>query len=83
MPECEHLNPHLSEVLRKHAKAAGIDGKSFGPHALRATAATNALDWAPTWASSGMAGTRQRVDHPALRPTPLPARGQPHLPLAY
>jgi integrase len=31
-------------VLRKHAKAAGIDGKSFGPHALRATAATNALD---------------------------------------
>jgi site-specific recombinase XerD len=30
--------------LRKHAKAAGIDGKSFGPHALRATAATNALD---------------------------------------
>jgi integrase/recombinase XerD len=32
------------QVLRKHAKAAGIDGKSFGPHALRATAATNALD---------------------------------------
>jgi integrase/recombinase XerD len=31
-------------ILRKHAKAAGIDGKSFGPHALRATAATNALD---------------------------------------
>ena len=31
-------------VLRKHAKAAAIDGKSFGPHALRATAATNALD---------------------------------------
>jgi integrase/recombinase XerD len=31
-------------VLRKHAKAAGIDLGSFGPHALRATAATNALD---------------------------------------
>jgi len=31
-------------VLRKHAKAAAIDGQSFGPHALRATAATNALD---------------------------------------
>jgi integrase/recombinase XerD len=31
-------------VLRKHAKAAGIDFGSFGPHALRATAATNALD---------------------------------------
>jgi integrase/recombinase XerD len=31
-------------VLRKHAKAAGIDAKSFGPHALRATAATNALN---------------------------------------
>jgi integrase/recombinase XerD len=31
-------------VLRRHAKAAGIDGKSFGPHALRAVAATNALD---------------------------------------
>jgi integrase/recombinase XerD len=32
------------QVLRKHAKAAGIDFASFGPHALRATAATNALD---------------------------------------
>jgi hypothetical protein len=32
-------------VLRKHAKAAGIDGASFGPHALRATAATKAQDW--------------------------------------
>jgi integrase/recombinase XerD len=31
-------------VLRKQAQAAGIDGKSFDPHALRATAATNALD---------------------------------------
>jgi integrase len=31
-------------VLRKHAQAAGIDSISFGPHALRATAATNALD---------------------------------------
>ena len=31
-------------VSRKHANAAGIDGQSFGPHALRATAATNALD---------------------------------------
>jgi hypothetical protein len=32
--------PIYHRVLRKHAKAAGIDGKSFGPHALRATAAT-------------------------------------------
>ena len=31
-------------ILRKYAKAAAIDCKSFGPHALRATAATNALD---------------------------------------
>ena len=31
-------------VLRKHAGAAGIGTGSFGPHALRATAATNALD---------------------------------------
>src|SRR5689334_19400206 len=31
-------------VLRKYAKVAGIDFSSFGPHALRATAATNALD---------------------------------------
>jgi hypothetical protein len=31
-------------VLRKHAQAASIDFGSFGPHALRATAATNALD---------------------------------------
>jgi site-specific recombinase XerD len=32
------------QVLRKHAKAAGIEGKSFGLHAPRAMAATNALD---------------------------------------
>lgn len=31
-------------VLRKHAKATGIELGTFGPHALRATAATNALD---------------------------------------
>ena len=31
-------------VLRRHAKFAGIEIGSFGPHALRATAATNALD---------------------------------------
>ena len=31
-------------MLRQHAQAAGVDFTSFGPHALRATAATNALD---------------------------------------
>jgi len=68
-------------VLRKHARVAGIDIESFGPHALRATAATNALDRgadlgkAQEWLSA-----RERVDHPPLRPAPLPARGQPHLP---
>jgi integrase/recombinase XerD len=31
-------------ILRKHAEAAGIELGNFGPHALRATAATNALD---------------------------------------
>jgi integrase/recombinase XerD len=31
-------------VLQKHARAAGLDFTSFGPHTLRATAATNALD---------------------------------------
>jgi integrase/recombinase XerD len=31
-------------VLRKYARAAGLDSACFGPHALRATAATNALD---------------------------------------
>ena len=36
--------PSITACSRKHAKAAGIDRKSFGPHALRATAATNALD---------------------------------------
>jgi site-specific recombinase XerC len=30
--------------------------------------------------SAGMAGPRERVHHPALRPAPLPARRQPHLP---
>jgi site-specific recombinase XerD len=33
-----------NRVLGKYAQAAGIDLASFGPHALRATAATNALD---------------------------------------
>jgi site-specific recombinase XerD len=31
-------------VLRKYALAAGVDLGSFGPHALRTTAATNAPD---------------------------------------
>jgi len=31
-------------VLRRHARAAGLEAISFGPHAPRATAATNALD---------------------------------------
>jgi integrase len=31
-------------VLRKYALAAGVKLGNFGPHALRATAATNALD---------------------------------------
>ena len=69
-------------VLRKHVKAPGVEFGSFGPHALRAAAATNALDrTAPTsrkgqeWLSA-----RQRLDHPALRPAPLPPRSQPHFP---
>jgi integrase len=67
-------------VLRKHAKAAGIDSISFGPHALRATAATNALDRGADLGKvqvrqgAGMARSRQRIDHPALRPAPLPPR---------
>ena len=62
-------------VLRKHAKAAGIDSLSFGPHALRATAATNALDrGADLGKVQEWLSARQRVDHPPLRPAPLPAR---------
>jgi Tn3 transposase DDE domain len=46
---------------------------SFGPHALRATAATNALDRGADLAQSpGVAGSRQRVHDPPLRPAPLP-----------
>ena len=40
-------SPGLDRVSNQSSAAsgcAGIDGKSFGPHALRATAATNALD---------------------------------------
>ena len=60
-------------VLRKHAKAAGIDGTSFGPRALRPTTATSAQDRGADLAQgAGMARPRQRVDHPALRPAPLP-----------
>ena len=69
------------QVLRKHAEVAGIEGIRFGPHGLRATAATNALDRGADLAQgAGMARPRQRVDHPPLRPAPLPARRQPHLP---
>jgi integrase/recombinase XerD len=32
------------QMLAKYAAAAGIDVEGFGPHALRATAATNALE---------------------------------------
>jgi integrase/recombinase XerD len=42
LPRAPPESPAL--VLRKHARAAGIEMGSFGPHALRATAATNALD---------------------------------------
>src|SRR5690242_11681367 len=53
-------------VLRKHAEAAGIDGTSFGPHAWRATATTNALDRGADLAQgAGMAGPRQLSRPPA------------------
>jgi integrase len=72
--------PLYHRVLRKRAKAVGIDGKSFGPHALRATAATNALDrGADLGKVQEWLSARQRLDHPALRPAPLPARRQSHL----
>ena len=62
-------------VLRKHAKAAGIDGKSFGPHALRATAATNALDRGADLAQgAGMAGPHQLSRPPGSTTGAAPAR---------
>src|SRR3954452_11413876 len=53
-------------VLRKHAQAAGIDGKSFGPHALRATAATNALD-----RGADLGKVQEWLGHAHVSTTPL------------
>jgi integrase len=62
-------------ILRKHAKAAGIDFGSFGPHALRATAATNALDrGADLGKVQEWLGHANRVDYAALRPAAFPPR---------
>jgi hypothetical protein len=52
---------HIRLIQSGYAKALGIDVEMFGPHALRATAATNALehdcDIAKVQDGSGMGGT--------------------------
>jgi integrase/recombinase XerD len=68
-------------VLRKHATAAGIDGKSFGPHALRATAATNALDRGADlgkvqeWLGHANVSTTRLYDRRRSRPGIAPPSG--------
>jgi integrase/recombinase XerD len=68
-------------VLRRHAKAAGIDGKSFGPHALRATAATNALDRGADlgkvqeWLGHANVSTTRLYDRRRSRPEIAPPSG--------
>jgi hypothetical protein len=61
-------------VLRKHAQAAGSDFARFGPHALRATAATNALDRGADlgkvqeWLGHANASTTRLYDRRRSRP---------------
>jgi len=64
----------------KHAKAVGIDFARFSPHALRATAATNALTGEPTWARCRNGWDTRTCRPRASTTVAAPARGQPHLP---
>jgi integrase len=63
---------------RKHAKAAGIDGQSFGPHALRATPATNAqrrgadLGKVQEWLGHANVSTTRLYDRRRSRPEDSP-----------
>jgi integrase/recombinase XerD len=65
-------------VLRKHAQAAEIDGKSFGPHALLAMAATNALDQGANvgrvqeWLGHANVSTTRLYDRRRSRPEDSP-----------
>ncbi|HEV2334398.1 MAG TPA: tyrosine-type recombinase/integrase, partial [Stellaceae bacterium] len=63
------------KLVRRYSAALGFE---IGAHALRATAATNALDHQADIAKvAGMARPRQHRHHPHLRPSEDPPRGQP------
>ena len=67
----------IYKLVRKYASAAAIPMERI-VHALRATAATNALEHeADIRPRPGLARPRQRQHHPPLRPARPPARGQP------
>ena len=70
----------IYKLVRKYASLAAIPMERI-VHALRATAATNALEHDADIARvQGLARPRQRQHHPALRPAYTPPRGQPHVP---
>jgi integrase len=70
-----HPRAVYHRVLRKHAKAAEISAKSFGPHALRAT---NALDRGANlgkvqeWLGHANASTTRLYDRRRCRPEDSP-----------
>jgi Phage integrase family len=85
-----NLSPKFSrEVIKgpnldpfKHAKAVGIDFARFSPHALRATAATNALDRAADlgkvqkWLGHANVSTTRLYNRRRSRPRTTPPSAQ-------
>ena len=70
----------IYKLVRKYASLAAVPMERI-VHALRATAATNALEHEADIAPRpGLARPRQRQHNPPLRPACTPARGQPHVP---
>ena len=60
----------------RYAEQAGIHFRGLSPHALRATAATTALEKGADIAKVQDWRTCQRLNHQALRQAPEPSRGE-------
>lgn len=65
-------------VVRHYGKAVGLEGQRLGPHALRATAATNALDngadiaKVQEWLGHANVSTTRVYDRGKMRPEDNP-----------
>ena len=67
-----------AHVVRHYGKKIGLDGARLGPHALRATAATNALDHeadiarVQEWIGHANIATTRIYDRRKMRPEDSP-----------